>query len=51
MDGASNINTIVRAQIVFLISTLTDDNYDRNLNSMRTVCPFFSATAACPGPR
>lgn len=33
----SNINTIVRAQIVFLLSTLTEDNFERNQQEIRSV--------------
>jgi hypothetical protein len=35
----NNIHTIVRAQIVFLLSTLTEDNFDRNQAEIRSVCP------------
>ena len=34
----NNIHTIVRAQIVFLLSTLTEDNFDRNQAEIRSVC-------------
>ena len=41
-----NIHTIVKAQIVFLLSTLTEDNFDFNQNQIHTVCtldpPLFS---------
>jgi CCR4-NOT transcription complex subunit 1 len=33
----NNIHTIVRAQIVFLLSTLTEDNFDRNQAEIRSV--------------
>ena len=36
----NNIHTIVRAQIVFLLSTLTEDNFDRNQAEIRSVWPF-----------
>ena len=32
-----NIHTIVKAQIVFLLSTLTEDNFDINQNQIHTV--------------
>jgi CCR4-NOT transcription complex subunit 1 len=32
-----NIHTIVKAQIVFLLSTLTEDNFDFNQNQIHTV--------------
>jgi hypothetical protein len=35
----NNIHTIVRAQIVFLLSTLTEDNFDRNQAEIRSVSP------------
>ena len=31
------IHTIVKAQIVFLLSTLTEDNFDRNQHEIRSV--------------
>ena len=34
----ANIHTIVKAQIVFLLSTLTEDNFDRNQLEIRSVC-------------
>lgn len=33
----ANIHTIVKAQIVFLLSTLTEDNFDRNQLEIRSV--------------
>jgi hypothetical protein len=39
----TNIHTIVKAQIVFLLSTLTEENFDRNqieIRSVRLVFPF-----------
>ena len=33
-----NINTIVKAQIVFLLSTLTEENFERNQSEIRSVC-------------
>jgi CCR4-NOT transcription complex subunit 1 len=36
----TNINTIVKAQIVFLLSTLTEENYDRNQIEIRSVYLF-----------
>jgi len=41
----NNIHTIVRAQIVFLLSTLTEDNFDRNQAEIRSVCPLARWTA------
>jgi hypothetical protein len=32
-----NIHTIVKAQIVFLLSTLTEDNFDFNQTQIHTV--------------
>lgn len=44
MDGTAspNIHTIVKAQIVFLLSTLTEDNFERNQVEIRSVrvCAF-----------
>jgi CCR4-NOT transcription complex subunit 1 len=37
MESSSNIHTIVKAQIVFLLSTLTEDNFDRNQSEIRSV--------------
>ncbi|KAJ4488321.1 Not1-domain-containing protein [Lentinula aciculospora] len=41
MDNSStsttNIHTIVKAQIVFLLSTLTEDNYERNQQEIRSL--------------
>ena len=38
MDTANpNIHTIVKAQIVFLLSTLTEENFDRNQVEIRSV--------------
>src|SRR5271170_1388232 len=34
----TNIHTIVKAQIVFLLSTLTEDNFERNQVEIRSVC-------------
>lgn len=36
----TNINTIVKAQIVFLLSTLTEENFERNQLEIRSVSPF-----------
>jgi CCR4-NOT transcription complex subunit 1 len=36
----TNIHTIVKAQIVFLLSTLTEDNFDRYQIEIRSVRPF-----------
>jgi CCR4-NOT transcription complex subunit 1 len=33
----ANIHTIVKAQIVFLLSTLTEDNFDRNQLEIRSL--------------
>jgi CCR4-NOT transcription complex subunit 1 len=33
----ANIHTIVKAQIVFLLSTLTEDNFERNQMEIRSV--------------
>jgi len=35
----TNIHTIVKAQIVFLLSTLTEDNFERNQVEIRSVRP------------
>ena len=43
MDGTAspNIHTIVKAQIVFLLSTLTEENFERNQVEIRSVsCSF-----------
>jgi hypothetical protein len=37
----TNIHTIVKAQIVFLLSTLTEDNFERNQVEIRSVCLLF----------
>jgi hypothetical protein len=37
----TNIHTIVKAQIVFLLSTLTEDNFERNQVEIRSVRLFF----------
>ena len=39
MDNPANpnIHTIVKAQIVFLLSTLTEDNFERNQVEIRSV--------------
>lgn len=39
MDSTANpnIHTIVKAQIVFLLSTLTEENFDRNQVEIRSV--------------
>ena len=46
MDGTAspNIHTIVKAQIVFLLSTLTEENFERNQVEIRSVrsCSFAS---------
>lgn len=39
--STTNIHTIVRAQIVFLLSTLTEDNFERNQIEIRSVRVFF----------
>ena len=41
MDGTAspNIHTIVKAQIVFLLSTLTEENFERNQIEIRSVRP------------
>jgi hypothetical protein len=36
---ATNIHAIVKTQIVFLLSTLTEDNFERNQMEIRSVCP------------
>lgn len=48
-DGRENnsLLTIVKAQIVFLMSTLTEDNFERNQAEIRTVSPFLFPA---PGP-
>lgn len=39
----TNIHTIVKAQIVFLLSTLTEENFERNQMEIRSVrSPFGS---------
>lgn len=45
----ANIHTIVKAQIVFLLSTLTEDNFDRNQIEIRSVCTFSSVPALSYG--
>ena len=40
-----NIHTIVKAQIVFLLSTLTEDNFDFNQNQIHTVRDHRSSSA------
>lgn len=37
---ATNIHTIVKAQIVFLLSTLTEENFERNQLEIRSVRRF-----------
>lgn len=38
MDSPTpNIHTIVKAQIVFLLSTLTEENFERNQVEIRSV--------------
>lgn len=59
-DGRENnsLLTIVKAQIVFLMSTLTEDNFERNQTEIRTVSPFsvpgsgssLSSKTEHPGP-
>ena len=34
---STNIHTIVKAQIVFLLSTLTEENFERNQVEIRSV--------------
>ena len=43
MDGTAspNIHTIVKAQIVFLLSTLTEENFERNQVEIRSVSNMF----------
>lgn len=36
-SSATNIHTIVKAQIVFLLSTLTEENFERNQLEIRSV--------------
>ena len=36
----NNIHTIVRAQIVFLLSTLTEENFAHNQAEIRSVRPY-----------
>jgi len=36
--STANIHTIVKAQIVFLLSTLTEENFERNQLEIRSVC-------------
>lgn len=45
MDNPANpnIHTIVKAQIVFLLSTLTEDNFERNQVEIRSVSLLVSA--------
>ena len=38
-----NIHTIVKAQIVFLLSTLTEENFDRNQSEIRSVSALLGA--------
>lgn len=40
MDAPNNIHNIVKAQIVFLLSTLTEENFERNQLEIRSVCLF-----------
>ena len=50
MDNPANpnIHTIVKAQIVFLLSTLTEDNFERNQVEIRSVsASLASGTAGC----
>ena len=35
-----NIHTIVKAQIVFLLSTLTEENFEKNQVEIRSVSAF-----------
>jgi len=44
MDNSpsTNIHTIVKAQIVFLLSTLTEENFERNQLEIRSVCSYDS---------
>ncbi|KAJ7684728.1 Not1-domain-containing protein [Mycena polygramma] len=37
MEQGGQIHTIVKAQIVFLLSTLTEDNFERNQNEIRSL--------------
>ena len=39
-NSSTNIHTIVKAQIVFLLSTLTEDNFETNQVEIRSVWPF-----------
>lgn len=50
MDNPPNtpIHTIVRAQIVFLLSTLTDENFERNQMEIRSVCAGFVSRSYRP---
>lgn len=43
----TNIHTIVKAQIVFLLSTLTDENFERNQVEIRSVCARFTCSLGC----
>lgn len=36
-----NIHTIVKAQIVFLLSTLTEENFERNQSEIRSVSTLY----------
>ncbi len=46
MDGSAspNIHTIVKAQIVFLLSTLTEENFERNQVEIRSVSNMFGCS-------
>lgn len=50
MDNSANppnIHTIVKAQIVFLLSTLTEENFERNQQEIRSVSPPLHVLFVC----
>jgi CCR4-NOT transcription complex subunit 1 len=46
----TNIHTIVKAQIVFLISTLTEENFERNQLEIRSVRVLITTEGVRRGP-
>ena len=53
MDNPANpnIHTIVKAQIVFLLSTLTEENFERNQVEIRSVRRLFHRPRCRPRRR
>lgn len=47
MSSSNDTTRIVKAQIVFLLSTLTEDNFERNQLSIRQVWSFNSYVIIC----